>query len=581
MKIQSSNTKQVYSYEPNGIRSLCPECSHNRKKKTDKCLAWDKSTNRGYCHNCAASFFEYKPFEPKQYTLPEWKNITSLSDKAVKYFEGRMISQKTLNKMRVYTDIEYMPQFEKEIEVICFPYFMSDKLINVKYRGAKKSFKLVSGAELIFWNIDCLSDNEEVIIVEGEIDALTYIQAGFNNVLSVPNGANKNLEYLDNCIGLFENIKKIFIATDQDTKGIELRDELIRRLGAERCFIVSFQDKKDANEFLCSYGDLIHDTIKNAIPVPVKGIIEAGNIYADIYDLYTNGVQPGKKINIDKLDENITWETGRLAIVTGIPGMGKSELIDYIITRLNIIHNWKAAFFTPENYPLKYHYAKLFEKIIGKKFSKCKCNENEFDTAYDYIRNNFFYILNEEDFTVKSILDSAKILVKTRGIKILVIDPYNKLDHKYTDSETQYISRFLDQIITFAKVNDILVFLIAHPVKMQKTNGKFEIPSLYSISGSSNFYNKTDYGLTIHRKSGEDGVMIHEVEVHIQKIKYKHLGKQAIIDLKYDYETGRFNPGAGCDLSNWLVPQIEITQKINPNLQFDNEFNERKEEVPF
>jgi twinkle protein len=284
MKIQSSNTKIIYNYEPNGERSLCPECSHNRKKKTDKCLSWDKVSLRGYCHNCMTSFFEYKPYEPKQYIIPQWKNITSLSDKAVRYFESRLISQGTLNKMRVYSDNEYMPQFEKEIEVICFPYFIGDKCINIKFRGAEKSFKLVSGAELIFWNIDCLSKFDEVIIVEGEIDALTYVQAGFDNVLSVPNGANKNLEYLDNCIGLFENIKKIYIATDQDTKGIELRDELVRRFGAERCYIVSFRDKKDANEFLCSYGDAIHDTIKEAKAVPVKGIVEAGNIYADIRD---------------------------------------------------------------------------------------------------------------------------------------------------------------------------------------------------------------------------------------------------------------------------------------------------------
>ena len=183
--------------------------------------------------------------------------------------------------------------------------------------------------------------------------------------------------------------------------------------------------------------------------------------------------------------------------------------------------------------------------------------------AYDYIRNNFFYILNEEDFTVKSILESAKILVKTRGVKTLVIDPYNKLEHKYTDSETQYISRFLDQIIQFAKFNDILVFLIAHPKKMSKTDGKIEVPSLYDISGSANFYNKTDYGITVHRKTDSDNVMINEVNVYFQKIKYKHLGKQGIISLNYDYETGRFNQ-LGDDKNNWLIPEKrEIASQMN------------------
>jgi twinkle protein len=552
MKIQSSITKQIYNYEPNGERSLCPECSHTRKKKNDKCLAWDKKENRGYCHNCTAAFFEFRPHEVKEYVCPQWSNKTELTDQAVKYFEGRMISQNTLVKMRVYSDREFMPQFNKEVPVICFPYFYNDKLVNIKYRGPQKSFKLVSGAELIFWNIDCLTKYDEVIIVEGEIDALTMIQAGFDNVLSVPNGANKNLEYLDSCIDLFSGIKKVFIATDQDTKGIELKEELIRRLGPERCYVVSFKDCKDANEYLIKYGSDIKDIVANAFPVPVKGIITVTSMYADIYNLYSEGIKRGKEIGMQKIDEVITWESGRLAIVTGIPSSGKSEFVDYIVARLNLLYGWKAAYFTPENFPLKYHYAKLFEKFIGKKFNNNKSSELEFDMAYDYVRENFFYILNEDDFKVKTMLDSAKILVKTRGIKILVVDPYNKLEHQYKDSETQYISRFLDDLINFAKFNDVLVFLVAHPKKMNKG----EVPTLYDISGSANFYNKTDYGITIHRKVGDEGTMINEVDAYIQKIKYKHLGNQGVINLKYDYDTGRFNPSVGCDLSNWLLPNI-------------------------
>ena len=576
MKIQSSVTKQIYNYEPDKSTSLCPECSHLRKKKTDKCLSWDKQNNRGYCHNCNAAFFEFRPHEVKEYICPEWTNKTDLSDKAVKYFEGRMISQKTLVKMKIYSDNEYMPQFNSKAPVICFPYFFKEKLINIKFRGPKKSFKLVSGAELVFWNLDCLTNFDEVIIVEGEIDALTFIQAGFDNVLSVPNGANKNLEYLDSCIDMFAGINKIYIATDQDTKGIELKIELIRRLGAERSYVVSFKDCKDANEYLQKYGDAIKDVLDTATPVPVKGIVEIGSFYSDIRNLFEQGIQRGKEIGVPKIDECITWETGRLAIVTGIPSSGKSEFVDYVITKLNIIHGWKAAYFTPENYPLKFHYAKLFEKLIGKKFSNKKSTELEFDMAYDYVRENFFYILNEEDFKVKSILDSAKILVKTRGIKVVVIDPYNKLEHQYKDSETQYISRFLDEIITFAKINDILLILVAHPKKMSKG----EVPTLYDISGSANFYNKTDYGLTVHRKVGEEGTMINEVDVYFQKIKYKHLGQQGVVNLKYDYDTGRFNPGVGCDLSNWLIPE-QVYQPIAIDRQFWEEDNNDNETPPF
>ena len=87
MKIQSSNTKQIFIFDPGTKgqeRHLCPECSHTRKKKTDKCFAWENKEKRGYCHNCMTSFFEYSPHEEKQYYCPEWKNKTGLTDKAVK-----------------------------------------------------------------------------------------------------------------------------------------------------------------------------------------------------------------------------------------------------------------------------------------------------------------------------------------------------------------------------------------------------------------------------------------------------------------------------------------------------------------
>lgn len=556
MKYQSSNTKQIYNTEFKSGRQLCPECSHLRKNKKEKCLEFHPETNTAFCWNCNTTFFEYKPYEPKQYIVPEWKNITQLSDKAVKYFEGRMIKQETLVKMKVYSDNEFMPQFKKEVEVICFPYFLDGVLKNIKYRGANKSFKLYSGAELIFWNIDCLKNYDSVIITEGEIDALSFINIGFENVLSVPNGANINLEYLDNYIHLFDAVNTIYLATDQDTKGIELRDEFIRRFGAEKCKIVSFKECKDANEYMIKYSPLeLKEVINSAKDCPVKGLIKAENIQVELRDYFENGIQKGKIINYPEIDKYITWETGRLAIITGVPSSGKSEFVDFIVSRLNMLYNWKAAYFTPENYPLKYHYSKLFEKFIGKEFNNNKSNYIEYDMAYEYISDNFFWILNEEDLSIDKILESTKFLVKTKGIKILVIDPFNKVEHQYDKnmSETQYVSKFLDKIITFGKLNDILIFLIAHPRKMNRG----DIPTLYDISGSANFYNKTDYGFTVHRVFNEDNIMTNDIQIHWQKIKFKHLGEQGISELKYNYINGRFETGVVdyWDNSNWLIKE--------------------------
>jgi len=584
MKYLSSNTKKVYDIEFTRKRNTCPECNSDRKKKDQKDLEYHSDTNTAFCFHCRTTYFEYKPYEQKkEYIRPEWKNKTDLSDDLVKYFESRMISQKTLIEMRIYSDREWMPQFKAEVPVICFPFFKDDTLVNIKYRGAKKSFKMVSGAELIWYNHNAIKENNEIIICEGEIDQLTFIENGFKNVVSVPNGAQSNSDFLDNSIHEFDHIEKIYLATDVDKPGLELRDELIRRFGAERCYSVNFKGYKDANEYFCKVGGFeFKDIIKDAQPIPIEGNIEIPSFYKEIIDLYKNGLQPGLTTGIEEIDKYCTWETRRLCTVTGIPGMGKSEFIDYIICRLNILYGWKAAYFTPENYPISYHYAKIHEKFSGSKF-KADTDKTDFDTIYEHIKNNFFYILNEEDLTIDSVIKSAKAYVKSKGIKILVIDPYNKLDHQYQkgENETQYVSRFLDLLTNFARLNNVLVFLIAHPVKMQKNNGVYDVPNLYSISGSANFYNKTDYGVTVYRPNNEEGVMSNIVNIYWQKIKFKHLGTQGMSELSYNINNGRFDELNKYDNMTWMGGYSNqfVSSEIQPNTEFLNE--EIKDDCPF
>jgi twinkle protein len=581
MKYQSSNTKLIHDFDFDLTRKLrykCPECADQRKKSKEKDLEFYPDTKRAFCFHCTTTFFEYKPYEPeKQYVRPEWKNITKLTDKLVKYFEGRMISQNTLNEMKIYSDSEWMPQFNGIIEVMCFPYFRNTELVNIKFRGAKKSFKLVSGAELIWYNFDMILENTEIIICEGEIDALTFIENGFKNVISVPNGAKNVNDYIDNSIKLFDRIEKIYLATDVDEPGIELKDELIRRFGAEKCLSVNFKDCKDANEYFLKYGGFdFKDLIHNSQQIPIEGNIEIPSIYNDIIDLYENGLKPGKNIDLEEIDKYCTWELGRLAIGTGVPGSGKSEFVDYLVSKLNLLYGWKAAYFTPENYPLKYHYAKIHEKFSGSKFKK-ENDHTDFLNIYEHIKDNFFYILNEKDLTIESIMKSAKSFVKQKGINILVIDPFSKLDHQLRkgENETQYISRFLDVLINFARFNNVLVFLIAHPVKLPKG----DIPNLYSISGSAHFYNKADYGFTVHRILDDRGIMTNNVEVHWQKIKFKHLGTQGISNLSYNFNNGRFDAEGIFNNKDFIAQKrfVNYNEKIqtidfsnyNPNQQFE------------
>lgn len=575
---------------------LCPVCSHTRKREHQKtkCLSWNHDKGTGYCHNNNEKFALPKQYAPKEYSIPEWKNNTKLSDKIVKWFESRKIEQNELRRMKVTEGMEYMPQREKEVNTIQFNYFRDEKLVNIKYRDAAKNFKLFKNAELIFYGLNDIKDKKQIIIVEGEMDKLAMGSAGIFNVISVPNGASgsgSKLEYLDNCIDYFEKCEEIILATDEDLPGIQLRNELASRIGIERCYKVSFKDCKDANEYLIKYGfESLKTIINDKKPFPIEGVFSSLDFVEDLRLLYKYGLKPGIKIGIDEFDELLSFECGRVYTVCGIPGHGKSEFLDYILERLNILHEFKVAYFSPENHPLQLHASKIIEKITGCRFSENSLALEDFENAESYIRNNFYFINPEENFTVDSILSKARALVKNKGIKILVIDPYNKLEHQRqsNQNETEYISVFMDKITTFARINNIILFLVAHPRKMNKDNtGKHEVPTLYDINGSANFYNKTDFGLTVYRNF-QTGF----TEVYIQKVKFKHLGKIGSFVFSWDKVSGRYFPIIEeriiPDTSNHLKTiiynseQKEI-QEFKPNDEWYNQENRMldEKEIPF
>lgn len=528
------------------VKTKCPRCSGQRHNKTDKALSVNLDEGLYKCHYCgwSGSVNEKKElynhsYMPKEYKKPKWNNKTDLSDKMVEWFEGRGISQPTIKALQITEGLEYMPQKSKECNTVQFNYFLNSELINVKYRTGDKCFKLVSGAELILWNIDSLTGQKDAIITEGEIDALSYLECGFKSVVSVPNGAN-GTEYLDNYIELFDDKETIYIAADTDRKGVILRDELVRRFGPEKCRIVTYGPEcKDANEHLIKYGkESLRITISNAEDIKIEGVFTLSDIRQQVDLLFQKGLSKGLTIGHYGFDRLISFETGRLCIVTGIPSHGKSEFVDEITTLLNTRYGLKFAYFSPENHPLPYLVSKLASKITGKPFDKEKLKPSEFEQVCAHIENNYFFINPEENFTIDTILEKASYLVKKSGIKGLVIDPYNAVEHQIPPgmNETNYISKLLGQLTDFARKKDVLVFLVAHPRKMNKnTSGVVESPNLYDINGSANFFNKADFGLTVYRDRVNDLVRI---EVH--KVKFKHLGHNGNINFKYNLDNGRY-----------------------------------------
>lgn len=574
-KIVNIQNKHEYiiDVKRSGENSMpCPECSKDRKKQNAKPFSWDAAKGVGHCLHCGAKFgrklegpYVKSNLTDQSYVRPMWRNITELEDDVLKFFTDRGISQRTVIKAKITQGRTFFPQLEKEAKTIEFNYFRNDELINIKYRGPKKSFKLYKDAELIFYNIDSMIGMDYVIITEGEMDALSYMEMGFDSVISVPNGATKSsqqrLQYLDNCIDLFENIETIYLATDDDEPGRILQEELARRLGKYRCRKVSYFSHKDANELLMTDKLCIADTITKAEPYPIEGIITVDDLADDIWRLKREGLKPGCGISINSFNELLTFEPGYLTVVTGIPNHGKSEFLDQIMVDLSVMHNWRFGIFSPENYPIQLHFSKIAAKLLGESFNSVE--DFQVVQAMDYYRDNFVHIVPKEDNSVESIVEHATQLVKRYGINGLVIDAWNKLEHDYSSNETVYISKQLDVIINFAQKYGVHIFVVAHPTKMQrdKQTGAYMVPTIYDMAGSAHFYNKSHNGISVYRHFHEDGTST--PEVFVQKVKFKHWGRQGSLMLQYDISSGRFyKPGDG-SIKNYIGNK-EVTQQEVP-----------------
>jgi len=569
------------------VKTTCPQCHDRRSNKRDKSLSLNLDEGLYHCHYCDWSGSIKEHSMKKEYIRPVWSKHTELSDKAIKYFEARMIPQVIVKAVKITEGLEWMPQENKKLNTIQFNYFLNGELVNVKYRTGNKYFKLIPNAELIPYNLDAIKGTKECVITEGEFDALSFIACGYKMAVSVPNGASTNTSYLDNYLDYFEDKETIYIASDTDTKGLILREELIRRFGAERCRIVTYGEGcKDANECLCTRGAAsLLNCLKTSQEIKVDGVFTVDDFEDELDSLFENGLQRGITIRHSNFDELCSFETKRLAIITGIPGSGKSEFLDEIAERLNILYGWKFAYFSPENFPLKYHASKIASKITGKRFDKESTPINEYQQVKHYMAENFFFICPETDYTIDTILEKAKYLIRRKGIKALVIDPWNRLEHQMSSgmSETNYISKALDELTNFAQRNDILVFLMAHPRKMNKdTRGAFDVPTLYDISGSANFYNKADYGITVHRDK-EAGT----VGVYVQKVKFRHLGQPGTAVFKYNLNNGRYSPvidgnATAWDNSNHLIKSLTegIYEAEKVELPFD-EVDHNDDDCPF
>ena len=341
-----------------------------------------------------------------------------------------------------------------------------------------------------------------------------------------PNGAtlnSNNLDYLDNCIDYFDDKEKVILAVDADEPGQALKQEFIRRLGAEVCYLVDFEDCKDANDYLVKYGaEKLRDVIDNVRPVPLEGVSTLRDIEDELKDFVKNGFKPGFQIGLKNFDNVFSTYTGQFITVTGVPSSGKSDFVDQMVVGYNQLYGWKTAYASPENQPVYLHAHKLMRKHWQDMPAVGDIGGDKWEQVTDHVNDNYFFI-DMDKYNLEAVLRKGAELVKRKGIKCLVLDPFNKIRdvNAHSDDVNRYTMDYLAKIEAFCKKYDVLTFIVAHPTKMYKgQDGKMEEPTMYNIKGGGEWYDASYHGLLVHRDYDAK-----TTKVKVLKVKFQNLGE--------------------------------------------------------
>lgn len=493
--------------------------------------------------------------------------LQTLGPLGIAAFEGRGISAETAVRFGTFTasrqpDGTVAPDYEGKIVV--FPFIERGAVVNEKYRAPGKKFSQRPGGRRTFWNSDALDDPAladgrlPLIITEGEIDALTAIDCGFPLTVSVPDGApgvpagespdelkpldpaeeKGKFEFLWNNRERLKAIKRFVIASDNDAPGQRLAAELVRRLSAARCMFVTYPEGcKDLNEVRTKFGpEAVTATINGAKPYPVRGLYRLSE-YPDLPPLHT--IPTGWST----LDNLLRLFPGEFMVVTGIPGHGKSTWVLNLVLNLSESHGWRAAIFSPEMPTVPHLRDKLRRMRLRRR--PIALDWETTAEADMWLEQSLVFIdadptgRNDEEFDLDWVLDRATDAVLRDGIRILVIDPWNEIEHarRPNESGTEYIGRSIRALKRFAQLYEVAVIVVAHPTKEVGREGKSRQVTLYDIEGSSHWFNKCDHGVVIDRPDPARDQSV----VRVAKVRFDESGDKGSVTLEYDRDSCRFS----------------------------------------
>ncbi len=475
------------------------------------------------------------------------RGASGLTEGGLTFAEARSLSAETLGLLNVASGTVYFPNLERKTDALFFKFAEGWKARST----IEKAHVAGGGFKPSFWNLERVvrSNAPEIYITEGELDACALVEAGVppDRVLSVPNGARekpaenpdevKGYQYARDALPGLVGKKRIVWCGDSDGPGIALRSDMARILGIARFWFVEWPEGcKDANDYLRSDGaEALQDRVTNgALPWPIKGSYRLSQIPIPApLTLW----RPG----FDEWESKVMLAPRTLSVVTGQPGHGKTQLWQQIWFQVAKAYGVSVAIASFETRPRPHIQRQLRSLYIGQ--LEKHMTDEERARADAWIEERYlFFIHDEQRPTLEWFLEMAEVAVVRDGVRVVQIDPWNRLEDQRTrdESKTDYIGRCLRSMHAFAHDMNCHVQVLAHPAKMDG-NRRNTPPQLEDISDSKNWENMVDQGFVVHRPEVFDGTERKtEAVLYHRKARFEELGHPCKLMMNYDIQRGRY-----------------------------------------
>ena len=612
--MQTSESIKSYAYKlgTGQHKVYCPFCSSQRKKSHLKTLSLKIDDdliiyNCWHCGEDGAVKIKKNNFRiieretVSQAVAKNWEDINENKD-VLDYLGSRGISKDTALASGIKSTRQYIGGTSKKENCIVFPYYNKGKVEYAKIRSFPFKGFSSQGSALHFYNLDNLDETDWVIICEGEIDCLSFMEVGLKQVISIPHGAvmkvtdgkidpkeDTKFKFIWNSKSILDKCSKVILAMDNDKSGNAMAEEIARRVGKDKCWKIEYpEDCKDANEVLCKHGaEKLDEIATRPIPYPVSGLYDASHFYEEVDDIYEKGVGTGVSTGYQEVDSIYTVVEGQLSVVTGHPSSGKSEFIDQIMINIAEEKGWKFGICSFENEP-RIHISKLISKYLKKPFfdgMTPRMSKDELSQGKKFVQEHFSFLYQADGSlsSLDSIIERMKVAVMRYGVRGIVIDPYNYIARDVNTSETDWISEMLTKLRVFAQAHSIHIWFVAHPTKMmRKDDGTVPPPKGYDISGSASWFAKADVGLTVHRPNPSNSNVS---EVIIWKCRFSWVGAIGECSLMFDKATTCYSGmGEFYERDKMLTPSyVKPSNEISKSATSSNAIKKTPEEddIPF